>query len=323
ALADAPPVNPSTLTGTWRAVRYETADPDRGDVVLTDVDTLFPMPDGTESPFRVNGVLSLSETRLALTLATLSGGHFYPYTPDGAAEPGWSGVGYTVPGLLTATTAGAVFEIPGGDGRFRFERTADDALVLVDDDSRTRTTFVRDPRPAALARINAFALVFQTSPGASFAAPRAALRWDLPGAEAARTADTALPFGPDAPYATVAVTMPGAPPPAVVAPVGGVPVAAAFLEGYDDTNRNDRYDPGVDRLLGESPVGIAWRGEGVPTEAFARSAFADLVPGWQVVHLHRDYVTGRWAATPYDGTHAPSPDAYLRAGFAPTGVDLR
>jgi hypothetical protein len=323
APVDAPLVDASTLAGTWRAVRYEAPDPDRGEVVLTDVDTLFPMPDGGRSPFRVNGVMSLSETRLALTLATLSDGHFYPYTPTGAAGFGWSGVGYTLPGLLTATTAGAVFEIPGGDGRFRFERTADDALVLVDDDSGTRTTFVRDPRPAEAARVNAFAVVFQADPAGAYVAPRAALRWDLPGAEVARTADTALLFRAGAPYATVAVTLPAGPPAAFIAPVGDVSIAAAFLEAYDDANRNDRYDPGVDRLLGESPIGIAWRGGERTTEAFTRSAFADVVPGWQVVHLHRDYVTGRWAATRYDNTRAPSPDAYLRAGFTPTGIDLR
>lgn len=63
--ADAPRVMASAVTGLWRAVRYQVPDFMRGEVVLTDRDSTVPLPDGgAGTPFRINGLLSLQETRL-------------------------------------------------------------------------------------------------------------------------------------------------------------------------------------------------------------------------------------------------------------------
>lgn len=322
---DAPRLPGSTVTGTWRAVRYEAPDPDRGMVTLTDRDTLFPSPDGgMGSPFRINGVLSLAETRMSLTLGTLSSGHFYPYEPSGTEDAGWSGVGYTVPGLLTVTSGAVEFEVPGGSGTFRFERTADDTLVLLDDDSGTRTTFARDPTPATLERVNLIGVVWRPDPAVMPTAPRAVLRWDLPGAGMFRgTHDVALGFTAAMPYPTVPVTIAGPPAAEVSAVTGGVTVASAYVLVYDDTNGDERFDPATDATLAQSPVGVAWRGTETPNEDYARSAFTDLHPGWQVVHYHRDYATGRWGVTPYDNASPPAPDAVLRAGYTAVAIELR
>lgn len=322
---DAPRLPGSTVTGTWRAVRYEAPDPDRGMVTLTDRDTVIALPDGgMGTPFRINGVMSLAETRMSLTLGTLSSGHFYPFTPSSAEDPGWSGVGYTVPGLLTVTSASVEFEVPGGSGTFRFERTDDDALVLLDDDSGTRTTFVRDPAPTTMERVNLIGIVWRPDPSVMPTAPRAALRWDLPGAGMFRTThDVALSFTAAMPYPTVPVTIAGAPAAEVSAATGGVTVASAYVLVYDDTNGDDRFDPATDATLAQSPIGVAWRGTEAANEDYARSAFTDLHPGWQVVHYHRDYASGRWGVTPYDNTSPPAPDAVLRAGYSAVAIELR
>lgn len=322
---DAPRLPGATVTGTWRAVRYEAPDPDRGMVVLTDRDTLFALPDGgMGSPFRVNGVLSLQETRMALTLALLSSGHLYPFTPTGADDPGWSGVGYTVPGLLTVTAASVDFEIPGGTSAFRFERTADDSLVLLDADSGSRTTFVRDPMPARMERVNLIGVVWRPDAAPTPTAPRAMLQWDMPGAGAFRGShDVTLSFMGDVAYATIPVTIAGAPAAEVSAATGGVTVASAYVLVYDDTNGDERFDPTVDTTLAQSPMGVAWRGAEAPNDDYGRSAFVDLNPGWQVVHYHRDFSTGRWAVTPFDNTSAPAPDTVLRAGYSAVAIELR
>lgn len=323
--ADVPRLPGSTVAGRWRAVRYQYPDPDRGVIELTDRDVIVPLPDGgMGSPFRINGVLSLDETRLALALGTVSSNHFYPFTPTSADDPGWSTTGFTVPGLLTVTAGSVDFEIVGGDNTLRFERTADDELVMLDESSGTRTTFARDPTPASLDRVNLIGIVWQ-DPAVRPATPRAVLRWDLPGAGVFRDShDVALTFstGPYT-YATVPVAMASAPAADLVATTAGVRVASAYVLVYDDANANDRFDQGTDAVLAQSPVGLAWRGPETPEEGFARSAFADLVPGWQVVHYHRDYATGRYAVTPYDNTVAPSPDALLRPGYVAATVELR
>jgi hypothetical protein len=300
---DAPPF---AYTGRWRATYFELVDSSGVTYRFTDRNTPFRDPmSGMTIPIRVNGVYTIARTQLSTALGTLASDHFYPVDDPANAEA-YSTSGYTVPGLLDERTGR--FVIPGAPTPVTFEPNADGTLTLNDRASRSRIVLTRAaaPPPTATLNLQGVAQIRNPMRATPLTRPRVALFWDMPGgATVTETNGAALTFTNA--YAVFFVVQTEVPPYARLIRVGNVPVGVAHLAVYEDINNNRLYDAG-DILRGLSPVGLGWRGPGAADATFTNSSVGELQPGWQIVHVHTDYVHGGSGVTPFDMTVPPSPD---------------
>lgn len=314
-----PPDAASSLRGTWRAVRYDFTDMNGRMFTFTDRDTPVTDPgSGTTNPFRINGLMSVDATHLALTFGALGSGYFYTYPPTTPGDQGYTANGYGVPGALD--DARGEFQITGSPTPTRFSRNADGTVSFVDATSGARTTYARasDAGPA-LPSINAPGLVV-VQEGITLTAtrPRVALLWDLRGDNRwLETNGTAVRVVGR--FAMFPLALAAAPTEAVV-PWMGSQVAVARLVAYDDGNNNLTYDRGVDPLVGLSPVVVTWRAAAPFTGAGAGHFPLRHVPdGLRYGHAHPDYALGREDVTPWDHTVPVSPGIPIQR-MAPGGI---
>ncbi len=305
-----------SLVGRWRVVGWDYTGPAGRRIVLNDRNTPVTDPmTGMPTPLRTNGVFFLSPTRMSWAFGTLAGDHFYAYAAPTPEDTGYSATGTTAPGLLDDATN--TFTVAGGAPEFRFTRNADGTISLayMGVGESSRTTLARAPTSPTRTNLNATG-VAQLAPVTGMRPllhPRFALLWDRAGAAGPlETNGAALTFGPQG-YAVYFVVQAGAPPAEAQSTAYGVPVATAFTFVYDDRDDNGRYDAATDETRGLGPLVVAWRGEGTPAASFAESPVADLQPGWQIAHLHRDYGTGGSAVVPYDTTVMVNPDTPVSA----------
>jgi hypothetical protein len=302
-----PPDAASSLLGTWRAVRYEFMGDDGRMFTLTDRDTPVPDPGtGMATPFRINGLMFLGATHLALSFGLLGGGYFYTYAPTSVTDQGYTANGYGVPGVLD--DARGEFQIPGAPTPTRFVRNADGTVTFVDAMSGARTTYARTSGPGpALPSINAPGLAI-VGEGVAVAAtrPRVALLWDLRGDNRwFESNGTAVRFVGR--FATFPLTLTAPPTEAVVAWMGSQ-VAVARIGLYDDNNNDLDYDFNADRLVGLSPVVVTWRAAAAFTGAGAGHFPLRHVPdGLRYGHAHTDFALGREDVTPWDHTVPVAP----------------
>jgi|GEM_PF-1558015 len=313
-----PPDTVNSLRGTWRAVRYDFTGEDGRTFTFTDRDTPVVDPGtGTTTPFRVNGLMFVDTTHLALTFGALGSGYFYTYTPTTPGDQGYTANGYGVPGVLD--DARGEFQITGSPMPTRFARNADGTVSFVET-SGARTTYARTSGAGpALPSINAPGLVI-VNEGFTLTAtrPRVALLWDLRGDNRwLETNGTAVRVVGR--FAMFPLTLAAAPTEAVV-PWMGSQVAVARLVVYDDGNNNLTYDRGVDPLVGLSPVVITWRAATPFTGAGAGHFPLRLVPdGIRYGHAHPDYALGREDVIPWDHTVPVSPGIPVQRR-APGGI---
>lgn len=306
-----------SLLGRWRVTRWEYTPAGGDTIALTDRNTDIDTGTGEPAPFRINGALTLAPSRLDLSFGTLGSDHFYLYPMPTTPEADYSATGFSLVGLWRDDDA--TFSLPGGGFTFRLTRNADGTLSLASMESgeRSVTTFARQPLERGPATLNLYAAAQLRAPDRSlpFRHARASLAWENPAGPAAapiETARAALTFRMG--YAGFPVVFAGGPPAEVIARVAGVEVAVAVPFVYDDLDDNGRYDAasgdggaGDDRR-GYGPLVLVWRGEGTPGAAWAESAFASVVPGWQIAHASRINGEGDWALQPFDPTVMPSPD---------------
>jgi hypothetical protein len=286
-------------------------------IVLTDRNTSVTDPmTGMATPLRTNGVFFLSPTRISWAFGTLAGDHFYTYAPPSPDDAGYSATGTTAPGLLDDDAS--AFTVAGGAPEFSFARNPDGTVTLdyAGDGESSRTTLARAPTSPVRANLNAtgVAQMLPVTGMRPLVHPRFALLWDRAAALGPlETNSSALTFSAEG-YALYFVVQAGAPPAEAQSTSFGVPVATAFTFVYDDRDDNGRYDAATDETRGLGPLVVAWRGEGTPSPSFATSPVADLQPGWQIAHMHRDYGSGGYAVVPYDTTVTVSPDTPVSAG---------
>lgn len=303
-----------SLRGLWRVVRYDFTTEGRAQT-LTDRDTPVDVGGGRSLPFRINGLLYLDATHLALTFGSLAMGFFYAYTPTEMGDLGYTANGYGVPGLLDE--ARGEFQITGAPAPTRFTRNADGTVSFVDPDSGARTTYARADSPGpALPALNAAGLAV-VAEGFNPAAmrPRVALLWDLRGdARWLESNGAALRFGGG--FATFPLAL-AAPPAEAVTAWMGSQVAVARIVAYDDSNNNLSYDRNADRMLGLSPVAITWRAAAPFAPPGAGHFPLRHVPdGLRYGHARLDYAIGREDVVPYDHAVPVSPGVPITPGGA-------
>lgn len=303
-----------SIEGTYRLVGYDTPDGDGG--VLHVTDTNVPITSGDVTyDIRGNGMLFLTSTRISEALGFLLNDHFYVSDTSMDAASSFSAYGFAAPGTLAGTTF-SIFTMS-----LMFERNADGTIVQVDTTAGTRVTWAPtsvSPGVTSIA-IEGEAQLWHSTMSAPFVAPRVALAWDRPGFSTGASFDNDAPiaFGPfNAANYTIRVA---SPPPDAVGAIGGTLVGLGYPIVYDDTNRNGRFDPGVDSLRGVGSVAVGWR-SGVASTLFARSGLREMEEGLQMVDVHADYGTGRLGVTPYDGTSPTPPDVAVDIGPTPTAI---
>lgn len=299
----------ASLTGTWRVVRYEFTDGAGRATTVTDRDTPVVDPGtGMTTPVRVNGMLFLEATHMAITFGSLAMGHFYAYDTTSPMDTGYSATGFSVPGLLDDATG--TFAIPGGTN-VRMVRNGDGTIRFEDMGTGARTTLARttDAGPA-LTAINTNGLAMTASGVTVTAAhPRVALLWDRLGDNNwVETQSTAVRFVGR--FASYPLVVAGAAPTEAVVRWMGSDAAVARIVLYDDNNSSTRYDAATDGLLAVSPVVITWRAAGAFTGSGA-FALRHVPAGLRYGHAHLDYALGREDVVPYDHGTPVSPDLHV------------
>lgn len=310
---------PMPLAGRWRVVRYQLLRADGTPALLTDTPAPYTDPGtGATAVVRTNGVLTLTPSRFALSLCALAGDHVYSSGVTMGRDD-ISATGLAVPGLLD-DRAGR-FDLPGGQTSYSVRSLGPDALRVEFQPDAGYVEFERATTAPALARVNAVGGIERLRPAAqrAMAHPRAALLWVRPGVRAPlETNGVALQFtGNWAPYPLAL-----AEPPAAEArfALNGVTLAAAMIVVYDDVNDDRQLGfAGGDALRGVSSLTLAWRAESAtpPEAGFARTAFVDVQPGYQLAWRTRDISTGGVTLIPFDNTRPISPDAQV----SPTELD--
>lgn len=308
------------LAGRWRVVRYRFVRADGSIVTLTDENAPYTDPGtGAMAMVRTNGVVTLTPSRLAIALSALASDHIYS-TGVMSGRDEFSATAFAVPGLLD-TRAGA-FELPGGQTTYEVRAIGPDALRMrfaAGPDNYVE--LARATTAPTLARLNAVggAELLRPALQRPMTHPRAALLWVRPGVRGLiETNGVALSFMGN--WAPFPVTLADAPPMEARFTVSGVELAAAMIAVYDDRNDNRAMElAGGDALRGLSQITIAWRGDAAqpPDPTFARTAFVDLQPGYQLAWRARDVSTGGVALIPFDNTRPISPDAPV----SPTELD--
>jgi hypothetical protein len=313
---DAPPpfdVAPGSIAGVYRAVRYEATDASGMRLMFTDTNTTV-SSSGVSYDVRVNGMLFLTDNRLAESFGVLINDHFYADDNAMDVTTAFSSYGATIPGALRGTSF-TYFTTT-----VNFEVNADGTISQRDDMAGSRITWSRTFYSARSGiMVQGQAMLWHAMTSAPFAAPRVALAWDRPGISTGvvTTNDSPIAFGP-LHTALYDFLVPN-PPMTAVASLGGTAIALGYPIVYDDTNGNGQYDPGSDVLRGVSNVAIAWRSGGAST-AFLRSGFSDILEGLQMVLVHPDYTGARQGVTPWDPTNATPPDVAVATGPSPTPI---
>lgn len=310
------PAGPSLL-GRWRVTRWEYTAADGHTVVLTDTNTEIDVGMGATAPFRVNGMMNLTPARADVSFGTVGNEHFYVFPMPMTPTADYSATGFSLVGLWSDVTD--TFTLPGRAYTLHLTRNADGTISLgsMEGGEGSVTTFTRAADVRGPSSFNEFGAAQLRQPDASlpFAHARFSLLWENPaGASAApiETNRSALTFRMG--YAGFPVVFASGPAAEVIGRVDGVQVAVAIPFVYDDLNDNGRYDPSVgdagggDDSRGFGPLVIVWRGEGTPGSQWAESAFASVVPGWQVAHVSRINGEGDLVLQPYDPSVQPSPD---------------
>lgn len=292
-------VDDDELRGRWRIVGFESngALP----LSLTDRNQNVQLPGIGLTPGRVNGLMSITPERISFASALLFADHIFPDPAISEFEKAFQVDGGAAPGRLEE----GVFVLAGSNIEYRFSQGQDDTIVQVDDRGSIITWERAEdlPETTSILAEGQAALFGATSPPP--ARPRFCLAWDLPGDDISTDADEPLDFVSGYAYFPVALTKA---PNDALHPVGDHRIAIAHLLVYDDVDDNGIFEPSTDELRADSPVGLAYlEGEG-PAEELVGTRYADLLPGWQYVHFHRDYSVGETGLAPYDPTVFVAPD---------------
>jgi hypothetical protein len=295
------------LVGRFRLVGYEAVG--ATSLSLTDQNHNVELPGIGIVAGRANGLLQIEADRISFASALVFNDHIFPDPLLPNDDTALQARGGAAPGVLDGDT----FTLAGSALQYVFTPGPGETLTQVEADGTILTWARADalpPTPALLAEGQA--TLFDTA-GAPPVAPRMCLAWDLPGSSAVLTSDdVALSF--TAGYAFFPVTA-GAAPAEALADIGGTAVAVAHVVIYDDLDGDGAFDLAAgDELRAASDIGLAYRDETAPSEAFATSRFVDLLPGWQYVHFHADYAEGgATGLSPFDPTAFVSPDAVVSA----------
>lgn len=297
-----PPVDAGTapsLLGRWRAVAVTVRSITGETVRLTDVDqpvVTDPMT-GATSPFRVNGYLTLDETRVSTALGLLSTGFFYASSDRGRDT--YSATGTTVPGLYDRATQ--TFTVSGGASVLRLVALSTNRISYTEPEGGTVTEYARAADlGGSLTAINSVvgAQLRHPMSAGPFARARAALLWGAP-ASATRVESHGYALSFMSGYASMPLALGSTPEASAIHTVDGVRAAVAYPIVYDDVDGDGRFDPSNDALRGVSPVVIVWT---APGASLAGTRFRDAQAGYVYAHAHTDYTRGADGFAPFDLT---------------------
>jgi hypothetical protein len=281
-----------------------------------------------------NGILTLAPDHLSFAFGTTISAdfNFYPAIPPTNGFVSAGHFGYTIPLTVTRFEPGFFgyyyLDAPNDGGTFSVQAEVapyPGRVSLVTRDLRTSVYLVAEADNEVPYRrtVSSRGIVWQRGRIGRLRAPRAALRWDLPGAgRFAMTHDTTLRFGGEPLSSSFLVLIGGPPDAALRGVVGGVEVASAYVLVYDDLNGDGRFEETEDTVLTQSPIGIAWRGAGAVSSDLARSPFSDLIEGWETVRYQRDEARGGWCVAPFDNREQPALDAVVEESFTSVVIDI-
>lgn len=327
AAADVPfDVQPASLPGRWRLVRFSSVSAGGSTLDLTDVDQNVNFG-GVPTYARVNGTLSLEPTRMVSTVGVAVGGHVFIAPGVGTADA--MGVyGNTVGGMLGPMS----FE-PTSGSPIAFRTLADGTITMNASLPMFGNVVLGWQRIDAFPAVSGLATQAQIvrlapTTAAPLAHPRAALAWDRPGQGTGfvMASDAALTFIGNSPTAAFNVSVTYVLP-EYTATIGATTLSIAHLVVYDDANDNGRFDEGTgttsgdggttvdgDPVRGVSRVVITVRSVANPSAEFLASAFRDVPPGVQLGAVRDDAtVTQGRSVAPFDPTLRFALDGVIEA----------